>query len=393
MFLPPSPSQPSPPDPLRAAINRRSLRERIVEVLHYLSDEVDTRRVGGLGEAQAAGYVAGRLRRADYAASVLSFRAGAGEKASLTLIALLGTIGGALGALGWFTPVPIWLLVLAELLLLLTIGLLLAEVEGTEPLRTLLRGTPSQSVVAGRAATSKQTQARVVVVAPLDGPPHVVLNRRWLLLLLGTLVVAAIALVGVLLSGAAIWHLLAGGAALALLLIGLWVASRRAVPVLLPAIHGAGELAALLLIAEELTPLAAVEVWMIALGGGSVGHESVRALIERYPFSAQDTWFINLHAISAGQPVFVTREGRLRERRSHPALLALATDIDAADVSIDAEPRRLRQRTLAQSVLRLGFRTITISSHNAAAPFTSPDAATIERCVRLVVGMIRGLDR
>lgn len=393
MFLPPSSSSPSPPDPPRAAIHRRSLHDRIVEVLHYLSDEVDTRRVGGLGEAQAAGYVAGRLRRADYAASVLSFRAGAGEKASLTLIAVLGILAGTLGAAGLFASIPAWLVVLAMLLVVATIGLLLAEVEGAEPLRRVLRGTPSQSVVAGRAATSKQTKARVVVLAPLDGPPHVVLDRRGLLLLLGTLIVEAIALSGVLLADAPIWRMLAGGCALLLLLIGLWIVSRRALPVPLPAIHGAGELAALLLIAEELTSLTTVEVWMIALGGGSVGHESVRALTERYPFSLQDTWFINLHAISVGQPVFVTREGRLRERRSHPALLALATDIDAADVTIDAEPRRLRQRTLAQSVLRLGFRTITISSHNAASPFTSPDATTIERCVRLVVGMIRGLDR
>jgi hypothetical protein len=233
----------------------------------------------------------------------------------------------------------------------------------------------------------------VVVLAPLDGPPHVVLDRRGLLLLLGALLVEAIALGGVVAAGGQAWRLLAAGCALLLLLLGLWVVSRRTLPAPLPAIHGAGELAALLLIAEELTPLTTVEVWMIALGGGSVGHESVRALSERYPFSAQDTWFINLHAISVGQPVFVTREGRLRERRSHPALLALATDTDAADVTIDAEPRRLRQRTLAQSVLRLGFRTITISSHNPASPFTSPDAVTIERCVRLVVGMVRGLDQ
>lgn len=394
MFLPPSKSP--PPDAPRPGGQRRPLRERILEALRYLSDEVDPRRVGGLGEAQAAGYVAGRLRRAEYAAAVQSFQAGAGEKAALILIALLGALGGGVAAATLIWPVPLPWLFLALLLVVLAIGLLLAEIEGPEPLRTVLRGRTSQSVVGGRAAAAREARLRVVVMAPLDGPPHVVLQRHGLLLLFGTLLVEGLALGGALLANsvqlAVVARLLAALCALLLLIMGAWSASRRTGRTPLPAIHGAGELAALLMIAEELEQLKTVEVWAVALGGVSAGHESVRALAERYPFSPADTRFINLHAINVGQPIFVTREGRLRERRSDRVLLALANETDAADIAIDAEPRRLRERTLAQSVLRLGFRTITISSANAASPFTSPDAETIERCVRLVVGIIRRLD-
>jgi hypothetical protein len=367
---------------------RRSLRDRIVEALSYLSDEIDSRRVGGLGEAQAAGYVAGRLRRAEYAATVQSFRATVGEKAPLVALAALGMIGGALAVM---QPQPIWLAV-AAVLVALAIILLLAEIEGPAPLRRMLKGPPSQSVVAVRAAGARNARWRMIILAPLDGSPMPALNRQWLLILLATLIAESIGIAGLFFSAAHGWRLLVVISALVVALIGVWLVRRFLAPVLLPAIHGAGELTTLLMVAEELEPLQTIEVWLVALGGGSVGYESIQALIERYPFSSNDTCIINLHTIDAGQPVFVTREGLLRERRSDRMLLALAADTDAIDMSINAEPRRLRQPTLAQAFHRQGFRAISISSHSDATRFASLDVDTIERCVRLVVGMIRGLD-
>jgi hypothetical protein len=159
-----------------------------------------------------------------------------------------------------------------------------------------------------------------------------------------------------------------------------------------PAIYGAGELATLLMVAEELESLQAVEVWILALGGSTVGSENIRTLLAHYPFTPAETCVINLHNVVGGQPVFVTREGLLRERRSDRMLLAAAADADAADIAIDAEPRRLRERTLAHALLQQGFRTLSISSHAHRARYTSPDPETIERCVRLVLGLVRSLD-
>jgi hypothetical protein len=388
MFLPPGQSPTPPAAQPRSGGVLRALPDRILETLRYFSDEIELRQAGGLGEAQAAGYVAGRLRRADYAAAVQSFRTGAGERLPLALLMLFAAGCGAL-VVADRQPIVIVAALLGVVLALL---LMLAEIEGPEPLRRLLRGKTSQSVVAGRAAAAKNAHTRVVILAPLDGPPQPSLGRQGVLLLLGALIAEGVGIIGVLAGGGSAWRVVVGLCSALIALAGVWLIGRRLLPMPLPAVHGAGELTTLLMLAEELDRLQTIEVWIVALGGSTVGHESIRALIERYPFAPGDTYVINLHHISAGQPVFVTREGVLRERRSDRVLFALASDADAADMAIDAAPRRLRQRTLAQSLMVRGFRTITISSHSPSSPYTSPDAQTIERCVRLVVGMIRRMD-
>ena len=135
-----------------------------------------------------------------------------------------------------------------------------------------------------------------------------------------------------------------------------------------------------------------MELWTIAFGAVSAGDAGIRHLFERYPFGVE-TCFINLHHMTAGQPVFVTREGLLHERRSDRRLLAVASAADAVDVSINAEPRRLRRRTLAASLLQRGYRTITITSYPDTQGFVRPEPPTLERCVKLIVGMIRELDQ
>jgi hypothetical protein len=159
-----------------------------------------------------------------------------------------------------------------------------------------------------------------------------------------------------------------------------------------PAIAGTGELAVLVAVAEELGALQRVELWTVALGAVSIGDSGMRHLLERYPFE-QGTYFVNLHHLAVGQPAYVTREGILRERRSDRTLLALASGADAADVSINAEPRQLRQHTLAALPLRWGYPTLTITTHADQRGWTSTDPATLERCVKLVVGIVRALDQ
>lgn len=395
MFLPPSkPSRSAVQSP--GTSSRRPLYARIAETLRYFSDEIDSRRAGGLGEAQAAGYVAGRLRRADYAAAVQSFSAGVSVKIPLALCAILGAASGLVSIAGsTWRPTPLWGaiallgLVVALLLLLAEVGILAI---GTGTLRRIVKGKTSQSVVAGRAARGKRTQWRVLVVAPLDGPPRPPLNRRGLLLLVSVLGLEALAVAGLLLTQAPWLTVVVGICAFGSAVFAVGIALRLWDRTPLPAIYGAGELATLLMVAEELEALQSVEVWIVALGGSTIGTENIRALLSQYPFSAADTCMVNLHAVNGGQPVFVTREGMLRERRSDRMLLGAAADADAADMTIDAEPRRIRERTLAQAFAQLRYRTITISSHSDVSPFTTPEPATIERCVRLVVGMIRGLD-
>jgi hypothetical protein len=281
----------------------------------------------------------------------------------------------------------------AALVLVLAAALLWAEIEGPAPIGQALGGRSSQSVVGVRAAASSEREPRwrVVLTAPLDSVPQLP-PRRILLALLQIAGMEAILLAAFLVTELAAlrWAIAAGSAILLAVVAGMLRGRRRRGPQ--PAILGAGELATLIAVAEELGELQQVELWTVALGAGSAGDAGVRDLLERYPFGF-DTCFINLHHMTTGQPVFVTREGLLRERRSDRRLLVVASEADAADVTINAEPRQLRARTLATLLFRRGYRTITISSHADGHGPPQPDPQTLERCVKLVVGMIRELDQ
>jgi hypothetical protein len=270
--------------------------------------------------------------------------------------------------------------------------LLWSELEGPGLIGQALRGRGSQSVIGVRAAVgnTRVSPLRVVLLAPLDHASR--FPPRPLLVLCFVALAAEFALIMASLATPGVFGwALAGGAALlgviaAIFLLLPWFQGPE------PAVLGAGELSVLVAVAEELGELRHVELWTVALGAVSSGEAGLRHLLERYPFGA-DTYFINLHHMTAGQPIYVTREGLLRERRSDRRLLALAGVSDAADVTINAEPRRLRRRTLAALLLRRGFRGITVTSYSDVRGFTRIDPRTLERCVKLVVGMIRELDQ
>lgn len=389
LFPNPPPPPPMPRDPDRAVLVRRALQERLLETVHYLADEIEVRRVGGLGEARAAGYVAGRLQRAEQQATVISFRTGAGRMIAVIALMLLGAAGGLLPV---FLPRP-FAAGIALVWLVIVTALLWSEIEGFSLIGQLILRRASQSVVGVRAAVASNRQARfrVVLTAPLDNLPQ--LPPRTALLLVFEILALLLLVTGWLLMTMflpARWLL--GIGSLSLLAVTLAIAASHRQQGPRPAVLGAGELAVLIGVAEELGELQQVELWTVAVGGTSTGEAGMQRLLELYPFGV-DTCFVNLHQMSAGQPVFVTREGLLREQRSDRRLIALAGRADADDVTINAEPRQLRQRTLAATALRRGYRAITISSHPEASTFTTPDPQTLERCVRLIVGMIRGLDR
>ncbi len=385
MFTFPPPPTP-PPDPDRAVLLRRPLAERLLETLRYLAEEIEPRRVGRLSEAQAAGYVAGRLNRAEQQAVVLSFRSDAAPWLSWTLLALGSWLGGAMSLL---VPRPTVLL-LSTLWAALLALIFWDEQTGHALVSQALGFRTSQSVVGVRAATA-EVRHRAVVIAPLDGPPRTVSPRLTQLTLAALVAQAGCELALLAQAGWASRGLLLAALVLTTgLLALLWWTDHARGPQ--PGVLGAGELAVLLAISEELEPLAHTELWTVAAGGGMVGDASLRQLLRRYPFDAT-TAFINLDRMAGGDPVFVTREGALRQRRSDRRLLALAGAADAHDRRINATPRPLRRRTLARLPLGRGLPTITLTSYTDAPGLRSPDPDTLVRCVYLALGMLRELDR
>jgi hypothetical protein len=393
LFPSPPPPLPMLRDPDRAVLVRKALQDRLIETLRYLEEEIEPRRVGGLGEAQAAGYVAGRLQRAEQQAAVTSFRTGRSPTVAAALIVLLmAVVSGGAAALPLYSGSVGTLWILLALLVMLAV-LLWQEIEGVGLIGQAIGGRSSQSVVGVRAAVNSQhhTRLRVVLAAPLDSAPQSP-SRRVFLLTLTALGVDLIALAALIVTPQLALRLVLGVGTAILGGIAVILLAWRRIQGPQPTLVGAGELAVLIAIAEELSELQQVELWTIALGAVSAGDAGIRHLFERYPFGVE-TCFINLHHMTTGQPVFVTREGLLHERRSDRRLLAVASEADAVDVSINAEPRRLRRRTLAAALLQRGRRTITITSHPETHGFVRPDPRTLERCVKLIVGMIRELDQ
>ncbi|MBA3947618.1 MAG: hypothetical protein H0X37_24065 [Herpetosiphonaceae bacterium] len=378
------------PDPDRAVLLRRPLAERILETLHYLAEEIEPRRVGSLGEAQAAGYIAGRLRRVEQQAVVRSFHSNAPPSLALLLVLLATALAFAIPLLLAPPYVP-FAGATSAVLAALAAGLFVDEQAGSAILAQVLGRPVSQSVVGVRGATATTApRTRAIVVAPLDGPPRSP-TRGLSRTVLGLLVLQTLAYAWLVLAQRWPWH------ALLSVLLGttgcliLLMVHQQTARVPQPAVLGAGELATLIGVAEELSALEHTEVWTVAAGAAATGDASLRHLLRHYPFD-HTTAIINLDRITGGSPVYATREGVLRERRANRQLLSLASAADAHDMRINAEPRPLRRRTLAHLPLRRGFAVITVTSHPDIHTLASPEVDTIARCVYLVVGMLRELD-
>src|SRR5690349_16998561 len=71
----------------------RRLREDPLDAVNRIAAEIGARRPTSLGEAQAAAYLDGRLRRAGLRVSADAFRAAAGPGWDGALLALLATVG------------------------------------------------------------------------------------------------------------------------------------------------------------------------------------------------------------------------------------------------------------------------------------------------------------
>ncbi len=226
-----------PRDPDRAVLVRRALQDRLLETLRYLAEEIDLRRVGGLGEAQAAWYVAGRLNRAEQQATVASFRTGAGRGAAIGLLLALVASGGTIAALFRHPATTAVALALAPVAILL----LWSEIEGRGLLGQALLGCSSQSVVGVRAAVGNRPHApvRVVLTAPLDSAPRAP-GRSTLLVILVLFALQVVLVLALLLTEiAALQWLLLIHAAISFTLsaVVLWGASDRGPQ---PAVLGAG---------------------------------------------------------------------------------------------------------------------------------------------------------
>jgi len=197
------------------------------------------------------------------------------------------------------------------------------------------------------------------------------------------------------------WYLQIASAAYLLLMAGLDIWSMVA-PSTPGAVNHAGALSAMLESADGLNALSQTELWAVALGASPSG-AGLADLLRRYPFDRERTLFIGIESIGAGRVSYLTRAGIVPQRPSDPLLLQLVAAADADDPLIDAEPRPYTSEpVLVQQLQRAGRRTLTIIGLDAngqpayrgsmADTPEDVDSQTLDRAIRLVVGLVKKID-
>lgn len=370
---------------------RNDPRRRVQMLLQQRSPRLAT----SLAEAQAAAHVDAELRRAGMSVSVDTFRTSSGYGIlipMLSIVTLLALVAWFIGP--WFgIALGAWICLAA----LCDLGM---------PRRALFaRQGDSQNVVATRPA-EKEPQWRVVLLARVDVGKgrgiwqHLIASQglgAWLRLAASLLFVGLLLLAT--LRNEPLWAYLASLPLLYLLVLTLilYLPFRPATSSI-----GAGALAAQIAAAEQIASLHVIELWAVALGSSSQGHDDgLRNFLERYPFPRGETLFIGIDQLDLGKLSIITREQLLTVRYADPYLLKLLAELDAADPSIDAEPRTTRSGpSLIAPLLRQGYRAVLLSSYGRSSdapaassdPLDALDERLIGQAARLIAGLVKKLD-
>lgn len=374
----------------------RRLRDNPQETVYRLAEDIGPRPPTSLGEARAAAYIDGRLRRAGMRVSADTFEASIAIGAEGLLVGMLAIVSVLLYY--WF-PYP------ALVFSLVAFGVAIAAVfrRGT-PL--LARRRPCQSVVATRAANDRPRR-RLVLLAPLDTPPA---SERFERLLggrihmpIGRLIAISMLLLfeitGTLMVDR-LWLYLSLIPFVYLMLSALvdgWALTASPTP---GAISHAGALAVLLAACEALEEQEKTELWAVAIGA-TTAQAGLADMLRRYPFD-QDTFFIGLEGIGDGELCYLSHEGWLLRQASD---VLLAATIAEASIEIQAIiPARsyTATTTLAGRLLANGYRALTLTCLGSdgrvprrAQPDDTADRTNselLEKATRLVVEVIRRFD-
>lgn len=371
----------------------RDATRELEVLLAQLAEQAYPRLAGSPAEATAAALINGRLRRAGMGVATYPVRVVVRPGGAYVVLGALGVVAAALSPL---LPLPSLLLALGVL------AWLGADSLGAS-IPPLGRRSLSQTIIGVRAIEGASGLAprvprwRVVLLAPLDSA----LDWTGLLALAGPGRRSALAR----LSAAA---LVALGAALALLLPGLWwlVGLPGALGCLLLSVaalsrprtaqHDSGlvALAALLSTAQRLKRLHTVEFWAAAVGASGADPRGFTSLLPQLPFAQERTLFIALEQLTGAHLALVLPTG------ANDALLCeLAAAAVAADPSLSAVIGPYAPPTsLAPPLQRHGYHTLSIVARAGAEKAISPaagglDLRLVEQVTQLLIVLVTRLEQ
>lgn len=307
--------------------------------IHYLSETIGGRGSCTPEERQAAEYAAAQMRLVGAVEVRLEPYRGAPSTYRPYVLALATALAGTV--LAWAVPGR-GMLVVAALLSTLGVWGMLAETDFTASwVRWFLPGADSQNAV-GILPPVGEVRKRVVLSAHLDThrTPIFYSSPTWHTLF-GILVAAAFFsmvlgavayALGALFVGAGVrWFGLAA-AAIQIFALSLCLHADQT-PFSPGASDDASGVGVILSLAERLgqEPLAHTEVWLALTGCEEVASYGMAAFLDAHAADlGQDAVYVILDQVAAGQLSYLTADGLIIKRRTHPRALELARRADAA---------------------------------------------------------------
>ncbi len=373
----------------------RRLRDAPLDAAFRLLESSPDRRATTLGEARAAAYADGRMRRAGFRVSADAFRTWIAPISDTLLTLPIAATGIALYF--WFPWFGFVLVVAAFVIVAL----------GMVRQRPLLgRARPSQNVVGIRAA-QESARRRVVLLAPLDTPHRDLCLQR------------AGSFGGVQRIVLVCYALMACASGLGLVFVDrIWLYLQIvacALPLIASisdawhyfdtpspgAVNHAGALAVLVSACESIEEFEHLEVWVVALGASMYGN-GLNDFLRRYPFEPTDTLFIGLESLGGHATCYTSLEGWPAQRRTDQELLDLLAALQEDDATALMPCRYANNDSLAMALARRGFRSISVMGLDQAGQrprFGSAldtaenlDAAYLEQAAQGVAALLRRIE-
>jgi len=317
---------------------------KAVEHVRFLSEEIGGRGSCTPGERRAAEYVAAQVRALGLQQVRLEPYRGAPSTYRPYALAFAAALVGTLAV--WILA-DRWVMAGAALLSGLGAWGMLAETDfAANWQRWLLPRAGSQNAV-GILAPAGEVRQRAVLCAHLDThrTPIFYSSRAWHtlfgLLVGGAFVSMAVGAVAYALGAALGWTWVRwiglGAAAIQAFALSLCLHADRT-PFSPGANDDASGVGVILALAERLLvdPLAHTEVWLAFTGCEEAASYGIAAFLEAHAAELGDeAVYIILDQVGLGRPLYLTSDGLILKRKTHPQALALARRASAALPELD----------------------------------------------------------
>lgn len=328
-----------------------------------LSRDIGPRPPASDNEDQAADYLTAALGRAGLPAAKLTTsvpRSGNLPEIILTSGALLAIV------------VALLLPALGLILLLVVLGLMIAEIYGSFSIATYLPTQSSVNVLAIVPPAETEVR-RLIVTSRLDSGTVSLLSRRHLTHLYGWLhavgagaVALALLMTVVLLvdSDTSLRPVLIVPALAILVVLALLVEREISSAASPGAISNASGVAAMVEIAAttEQTPPRWLEVWFLGAGASTVRGGGMADFLSRNTFDPDTTYFVHLQSPGCGDLAVPKSVGAgLRTAPATPLLTWIFDSVNQDNTSTDERVQRLAVDSLAQITHRAGYQSVVLA--------------------------------